>query len=365
VSCRLEILLTNASAPLISVIILNYNGKNYLDNCIESVLKTRYPNFEVILVDNASTDNSLQSIKKKFVKDIRLKIIENSDNLGFSGGNNVGYSFSKGQYIAFLNNDTTVDPDWLSRLFDAMENDETIGLAQSIIYNIDGEKIQQGGWVYSNYLMRMVGLVQNCSSVSGFKPTFEVSVASGASMMTKRVLIEEMGLFDASMPFFYDDTLLSFKMWLANKRVVAVSTSQIRHIGSATGTWTTRVVNFNLSKARFCLIFNIYYKKSELTRAVFVNVLSMVLCSFFSLRKKNLALPLGFFQASVWGIRRFRYLWGGRLYYWSRNKVTPKILKDKMIRISLPSALYLAPTKLVNRYFKSEFEICEKELVFK
>ncbi|MCW4024078.1 MAG: glycosyltransferase family 2 protein [Candidatus Bathyarchaeota archaeon] len=358
-------MLKNASTPLISVIILNYNGKNYLDNCIDSVLKTSYPNFEIILVDNASTDNSLKNIKKKFGKNTSLKIIENSDNLGFSGGNNIGYSFSKGEYVTFLNNDTIVDPDWLSTLYDAMKEDETIGLAQSIIYNIDGEKIQQGGWIYSNYLLRMSGLLQNWHSISGFKPTFEVSVASGASMMTKRGLIEKMGLFDASMPFFYDDTLLSFKMWLVNKRVVTVSNSKIRHIGGATSAWTTQLVNYNLVKARFCLIFNIYYKKSELVKAVFVNVLSMVLGSFFSLKEKNLALPLGFFQALVWSIKRFGYLWGGRLYYWSRNKVPPKILKDKMIRISLPSALYIAPTKRANEYFKSEFEIYEKKLVFK
>jgi GT2 family glycosyltransferase len=347
------------------VIILNYNGKNYLNNCIQSVLQTSYPNFEVILVDNASTDYSLKNVKKQFGNDPRLKIIENSNNLGFSGGNNVGYSFSKGQYIAFLNNDTTVDPDWLSNLFDTMKNDDTIGLAQSMIYNINGETIQQGGWIYSNYLMRMVGLAQNWHSTSGFKPTFEVSVASGASMMTKRGLIEEVGLFDASLPFFYDATLLSFKTWLANKRVVTVSSSKIMHIGGATSTWTTRLVNFNLARARFCLIFNIYYKKSELVWAVIVSGLSMVFGSFFSLKEKNLVLPLGFFQALVWSIRRFGYLWSGRLYYWSRNKVTPKKLGEKMIRITIPSAFYVVPTKFSNAYFKSKFKIYEKELVFK
>jgi GT2 family glycosyltransferase len=138
--------------PLISVLILNYNGIKYLENCISSVLQTTYPNFEVILVDNSSTDQSLKAVKDKFGSDQRLKIIENSSNLGFSGGNNVGYSFSKGEYIAFLNNDTVVSPDWLTHLFNALKNDETIGLAQSLIFNIDGEKIQIAGWLYSNYL---------------------------------------------------------------------------------------------------------------------------------------------------------------------------------------------------------------------
>jgi O-antigen biosynthesis protein len=112
--------LQDSKSPLISVIILNYNGKKYLQNCISSVLQTTYPNFEVILVDNASTDQSLKTVKEKFAEDPRLKIIENNRNLGFSGGNNIGYNFSKGEYIAFLNNDTTVTPSWLTHLSNAL-----------------------------------------------------------------------------------------------------------------------------------------------------------------------------------------------------------------------------------------------------
>ena len=84
------------------------------------MLKTSYPNFEVILVDNASTDQSLNTIKENFGSDNRLKIIENSVNSGFSGGNNVGFSHCSGDLIAFLNNDTTVESDWLTHLVNAL-----------------------------------------------------------------------------------------------------------------------------------------------------------------------------------------------------------------------------------------------------
>jgi GT2 family glycosyltransferase len=80
--------------PLVSIIVLNYNGEKYLNNCIRTVLENKYPNFEVLLVDNASTDDSIQPIKDQYSADPRLHIIVNKANLGFSGGNNLGLEYS-------------------------------------------------------------------------------------------------------------------------------------------------------------------------------------------------------------------------------------------------------------------------------
>src|SRR5208283_3680269 len=101
-------MLAETNFPLVSIVILNYNGKNCLSNCLSSVLDTKYSNFEVILVDNASTDYSLEMAQEVFGSDSRLRVVKNKTNVGFSGGNNVGFSFAKGDYIVFLNNDTVV-----------------------------------------------------------------------------------------------------------------------------------------------------------------------------------------------------------------------------------------------------------------
>ena len=179
------------SPPLVSVIILNYNGESYLDNCVASVLKNSYPNYEVLLVDNASTDLSVKNAMQTFGGDSRLRFIQSEKNLGFSGGNNLGFSHSKGDFIVFLNNDTVVDPEWLTHLVNAMQMDKSIGLAQSTILMIDGQKIQTAGWLYSNYLVQKYGLAENKTSGLRLQPVFEVSVASGASMITRRSLIDE------------------------------------------------------------------------------------------------------------------------------------------------------------------------------
>src|SRR5271157_3134470 len=99
--------------PLVSIIIVNFNGKRFLNECLSTVLGSKYPNFEVIFVDNASTDKSLDFVSEVFAKNKFLKIIRNSKNLGFGPGNNVGFEQAKGDYIVFLNNDTSVDSDWL------------------------------------------------------------------------------------------------------------------------------------------------------------------------------------------------------------------------------------------------------------
>jgi GT2 family glycosyltransferase len=354
----------NNNCPSVSIVIVNFNGANYLASCLSSVLDTNYQNFEVILVDNASTDSSLE-IAQKFSSDFRLKIVENKVNMGFSGGNNRGFDYSKGNYIVFLNNDTIVNDDWLSYLVEALQNDDTIGLAQSMILNIDGEKIQTVGWLFSDYLItkQMLGEKKNSSTI--FKSIFEVSFVCGASMMIKRDLINEIGLFESTIPFFYDDTLLSLKTWFANKRVVTVSKSKIRHIGGASSAWNIELITFNLLKANISLIFDIYSQINELALALSLNVISTTINALFCLKQKNIAVIYANTKAFLWGIKNLRYLWKNRLAHWQNTKISPKKLKENFIRIKIPISLYIMPSKITKAYINFEVSRYENSLLQK
>jgi GT2 family glycosyltransferase len=105
----------------VSVIIVNYNGKKWLKKCFDSLLSQTYKNFEIIFVDNNSSDNSIDFIEKNY-KDERIKIIKSDDNLGFAGGNNLGINEAKGDYILFLNNDTWVENNFIKDIFDFYKN---------------------------------------------------------------------------------------------------------------------------------------------------------------------------------------------------------------------------------------------------
>lgn len=328
-------------------------------------MQTSYPNFEVVLVDNASTDHSLKAVKENFGNDSRLKIIENPVNSGFSGGNNIGFSHCSGEYIAFLNNDTTVEPDWLTHLINALESDVSIGLAQSVILTIDGSKIKTAGFLYSDYLVVMHNIAEGKASSLQFKSVFDVSVASGTSMITRRDLIDEMGLFEPVVPFFYDDTLLSFKVWLVNKKVVTVPASRIRHIGGATSLWNIRFTSYNFLKAKLCLTFDVYYSLSGLSKALFVNFFTVVITSVLGLRQRNFDAIFANLKGLMWGLGNFGFLWRNRLNHWSKNKVSPSYLKEKFVRVKVPLPFYLLPSQLDSDFFSFETRRYEEMLIKK
>ncbi len=98
-------------SPLVTIIVLNYNAGELLVNCIDSLQKSTYKNLEIIVVDNISTDNSQTKCKEKFPS---IKLIQNDENLGYCGGNNVGIREAKGKYVKILNPDTIIEPNCIN-----------------------------------------------------------------------------------------------------------------------------------------------------------------------------------------------------------------------------------------------------------
>jgi len=127
--------------PSVSIIVISYNNPDITRNCLESIYKySRYPNFEVIVVDNASTEdtlNYLHSIEQHFP---HLHIIYNRENAGFAKANNQGIKLAHGDYIIFLNNDTIVTNNWIASLVTHMESDSQIGLLGPVTNNIGNEQ---------------------------------------------------------------------------------------------------------------------------------------------------------------------------------------------------------------------------------
>jgi len=132
---------------IISIIVLNWNGKVYLKECLESLAAQTYKNFEVIFVDNGSIDGSIEYVKNNFPE---VKILTLIKNTGFCKGNNEGIKISNGEYVALLNNDTKTDPYWLEELHKAILKYPSVGFyASKIIFYSDREKIDAVGDGYS------------------------------------------------------------------------------------------------------------------------------------------------------------------------------------------------------------------------
>ncbi len=195
--------------PKISIIVLNYNGKKYLKNCFESLKKTDYPNFEVIMVDNNSDDGSIEYVRKKFPW---VRILKSPENKGWAYGNNFGIKNTKGEYVVLLNNDVIVTKDWLKELVKIAQSDPKIGIVGSwpVWYKCMGQDLSK--FPYSGKII-------------------EASTVSGAAMLVKREVFDKIGLFEEKYFIYWEDTEFTWRAILAGYKVISNYNSIIYHIG--------------------------------------------------------------------------------------------------------------------------------------
>jgi len=216
----------------VSVIVINWNGKHHLERCLSSVLQQTYPNFEVVLVDNASTDGSVEFVRERFPG---VRIIRNEENLGFAAGDNVAIRTTRGDYVATLNNDTQVDPRWLEELVSAAEADPKVGMCaskmlflhQPDIINSTGISLDKAGIAWD----RRGG---EPDQDTGIEPIEVFGPCAGAALYRRRML-EEVGLFDQDFFAYLEDVDLAWRARLMGWRCLYVPTARVYHIHSATG----------------------------------------------------------------------------------------------------------------------------------
>ncbi|MBU4223245.1 MAG: glycosyltransferase family 2 protein [Euryarchaeota archaeon] len=179
--------------PPVSVIIVNFNGKHYLKNCLSSLSAQSYPATEVIFVDNGSSDGSIEYVRNEFQS---VRIIESKKNLGFAKGNNLGIKEARGELIATLNNDTQVSPRWLEELVGAMNSDELVGIcASKMLFMKDHGMINSTGICLSRS--------GTCWDRGIFEPDAgqygsmeEVFGPCAGAALYQKSMLEETGLFD-------------------------------------------------------------------------------------------------------------------------------------------------------------------------
>lgn len=215
------------------VVIPNWNGDDDLKACLEA-LTGQTLKAHIIVVDNASVDNSLEIIKG--YKDIEL--IEHTENKGFAGGVNPGFKRAielKADYVAALNNDAVVDKNWLKELVGSMDADPEVGIATSKILSGDGKHLDSTGDYYTVW-----GLPyprgRGESDLDKYDEQTEIFAASGGASLYRVAALEKIGLFDEDFFAYYEDVDLSFRAQLAGWKVRYVPTAVVYHqIGATSG----------------------------------------------------------------------------------------------------------------------------------
>ena len=211
--------------PRASIVVTCYNGREHLGACLRSVLSESSADHEVILVDNASTDGSAEFVEQAFPA---VRLIRNSENLGFGRGSNLGAHQSRAKYLAFLNQDTVVEPGWLEALILALAADPQAGLATSKILMLsDPERINAcGNDMHLTGLTLCRGMGRDRRDLTDLA---EVSAVSGAAFAMRRDLYEALGGYDEQFFLYLEDSDISLRARLAGYRCIYVPSSVIYH----------------------------------------------------------------------------------------------------------------------------------------
>lgn len=266
--------------PLISIVILNYNAGDLLIDCIDSIQKSNYKNYEIIVVDNISKDKSHKKCKEKFPN---IKLIENSENLGYCEGNNVGLRVTNGEFVVILNPDTIVDPSWLSELLQAYRKNGDGIYQPKFLASTDhsmllstGNMIQIFGFGYS----RAKGDIDK-KQYENFE---KIDFASGTCIFTSKKIIEEIGLFESFLFAFHDDFELCWRGALIGINSFYVPSAIVYHpIEGYSFKWSPLKFKLLERNRKYCLLT--LYSRSTFYKMIPGLLLVDIAVLFFYLSK--------------------------------------------------------------------------------
>ncbi|MDO8659799.1 MAG: glycosyltransferase family 2 protein [Candidatus Parcubacteria bacterium] len=287
----------------VSIVILNWNGKKFLKNCLDSLTQLTYSQIEIIVVDNNSSDGSQEFVKKNYKKVI---LIGNKENYGFAKGNNIGFKASTGDYILILNNDTIVTSNFLSPLIRDFENDPKIVCLQPQIRLSKNRQLLDGVGAFLTFtgFLYHFGYLKNRMQPK-YNKRMKIFSAKGACMLLRRKAIEKVGLFDEDFFIFFEETDLCFRLWLAGYSVVYEPESVIYHLG---GGDTTSSNSYQDEKRLYMSIRNMFccYLKNfgiyNLLTVMPVFIFTQIVLCFYYLITLRLNLVKVIIKAYYWNI---------------------------------------------------------------
>ena len=215
-------------APAVTVVVVNYNGGEYLRGCLASLARQTFTDFEAIVIDNASSDDSLDRIVEK---PARTMILRQNTNLGFAGGNNVGARAGRGRWLALLNPDAEAAPDWLAAMMRAVERRPTHRMVACLQISLhEPDKLDGAGDCYLAYGYAWRGGFGH--SLLDAPGPGECFAPCGAAALYPRDLFLEAGGFDERYFCYHEDVDIAFRLRLRGERCQFVPDAVVRHAGS-------------------------------------------------------------------------------------------------------------------------------------
>ncbi|MDD4331282.1 MAG: glycosyltransferase family 2 protein [Methanosarcinaceae archaeon] len=276
-------------SPKVSIIILNWNGKEDTLNCLASLMRISYPNYSLILVDNGSTDGSAELFKNRYPG---LKLLENGKNLGFSEGNNVGISKALEEnpdYILLLNNDTLVAPNFLEELVALAEKAPEYGIVGPVVLHSEKpDKIQSAGLKVSLSTGEYKFINSNKRLGESFQKAYEVDYVVGCALLAKSHLFEEVGFLNKAYFAYWEEADWCFRARNRGYKVLCVPASKIWHKGGATSKKRSGFTEFHLGRNMFWFLKAHATKRQYFLFLLYFFGFKIWLSAFVKISRKNL-----------------------------------------------------------------------------
>jgi GT2 family glycosyltransferase len=226
------------SLPKVAIVILNWNGQNYLEKFLPSVLATAYDSMEVIVADNGSTDGSVSFLEKHFPQ---VRLIRFNENNGFAKGYNLALQKIQADYYAILNSDIEVLPGWLKPIINLLEQDKFNAACQPKLLSYNNKTIFEyaggaGGWLDSfGYPFARGRVFDICEEDKGqYDTTERVFWTTGAAMVIRSSVFNEMKGFDEYFFAHQEEIDLCWRMQLAGYKLYCCPSSVVYHVGGGT-----------------------------------------------------------------------------------------------------------------------------------
>ncbi len=215
--------------PRLTVVVPNWNTREFLDPCLSSLRRQTFTDFETVLVDSGSTDDSVAFVSDNFPE---VRIVALGENRGFSGAVNAGIESSNSEYVVLLNNDTEQDPGWLTALVDGAERFPKAALFASKLLDFEDRQVLDG----AGDVLRRSGLPYRLGHRETDRGQFDgeryVFGACAAAALYRRSLFDEIGRFDEDFFAYCEDGDVSFRAQLSGHRCLYVPGAVVYHVGS-------------------------------------------------------------------------------------------------------------------------------------
>lgn len=305
----------NNTLPLVSVVIVNYNGMKYLKNCFDSLYKVDYPNFEIIFVDNGSKDESINFVKSNYPQ---VKVLELNENTGLAIASNRGAGIAKGEYLFFLNNDTKVDTNILKELVKEAESDLKIGVCACDVFTYDGKN--------------EIGLGLSCDRFGYPCGNLGALFYPDAAIFIRNSVFQEIGGFDAKLFLYGEDRDLCWRVMLQGYRIAPVKNARFLHDSACTlignRKYTTNIWKRELGERN---LIRSMIKNYSLISLVTI-LPQYFLLSFFEIMALSImgqfnVVKQAYFKAYIWNIINFPDTWREHKKI---NRI--RLVSDKLIR---------------------------------